>query len=480
MFDLWSVLTEIIDYRYENRQGKNMRIIIVGGGIVGNSLAEYLLNEKHQISMVELNPDLCSQSSEKLDMQVITGSGSSPAILKAAGIESANMVLAVTPNNEVNMIVCAIAAQFNVKRRIARLRGGEFSGQSGLIDLKKIGITSVIHPEQVLVDQILQFVETPHAVQSANFEAGKILMRGYKVTESMPITGRTTREIREEIAPEIILFAAIIRDGVGMIPDGETVIEPGDIVYALFPRESINRFMHLIGYEKKNRKIIITGDTYSTMELAAAFDKLDYHVTFVNPNLKHAHEAAARFENIEVLHGDCTEEDLLQELNVDKASFVIAVSDSADYNMLSALLAKAEGAHEVIATTTDTSHYKLYSSIGIDHVINPRLTTAREILEIISRGHISAVVKLSNADIEAVRLTVDPASEIAGMKVRNLATKMKRGTMLGVIVREDTMIVPDGETEILAGDHVIVITYHKNLATISKFFKPRGLFKRSK
>ncbi len=456
-----------------------MRIIIVGGGIVGNSLAEYLLNEKHHISMVELNPNLCTQSSEKLDMQVIQGSGSSPAVLKAAGIESANMVLAVTPNNEVNMIVCAIAAQYNVKRRIARLRGGEFSEHSDLIDLQKIGITSVIHPEQVLVDHILQFVETPHAVQSANFENGQILMRGYKVTESMPITGKTTREIREEIAPEIILFSAIVRNGVGMIPDGETKIEPGDIVYALFPRESINRFMHLIGYEKKNRKVIITGDTYATMELAQAFDKLDYHVTFVNPNIEHAQLAAARFENIEVLHGDCTEEDLLTELNVDKASFFIAVSDSPDYNMLSALLAKAEGAHEVIATTTDTSHNKLYSSIGIDHVINPRLTTAREILEIISRGHIGAVVKLSNVDIEAVRLTVDKDSEIAGMKVRNLATKMKKGTMLGVIIRDNVMILPDGETQILPDDHVLVITHHRNLATISKLFKPRGFFKRS-
>ncbi len=456
-----------------------MRIIIVGGGIVGNSLAEYLLHEKHHISMVELDPNLCAQSSEKLDMQVIQGSGSSPAVLKAAGIENANMVLAVTPNNEVNMIVCAIAAQHNVKRRIARLRGGEFADDSGLIDLKKIGITSVIHPEKVLVDNILQFVETPHAIQSANFENGQILMRGYQITKDMPITGKTTREIREGIAPDIILFAAIVRDGVGMIPDGETKIEAGDTMYALFPRKSIDRFMHLIGYEKKNRKIIITGDTFATMELAHAFENLDYNVTYVNPNIKHAHTAAAQFENIEVLHGDCTEEDILTELNVNKASFFIAVSDSADYNMLSALLAKAEGAHEVIATTTDTSHNKLYSSIGIDHVINPRLTTAREILEIISRGHIGAVVKLSNVDIEVVRLTVDPGSDIAGMKVRNLATKMQRGTMLGVIVRDDKMILPDGETEILADDHVIVITYHKNLSTISKLFKPRGFFKRS-
>lgn len=456
-----------------------MRIIIVGGGIVGNALAEYLLKEKHHISLIELDSDLSQSIGEKHDLQVINGSGSSPEILREAGIEEANMILAVTPNNEVNIVACSIAAQYNVQRRIARLRGREYSRESDIIDMGKLGITSVIYPEKVLVDQILQFVETPHAVQSANFESGQILMRGYRVTEQMPIANKTPREIRESISPEVILFSAIIRNKVGMIPDGETKIEPGDIVYAMFPRESLNRFLELIGYEKKNRKIIITGDSFATMELAEAFDKMGYYnVTFIDPQLDHAHQAASMYGNIEVLHGDCTEEDLLQELHVDRASFFIAVSDSPDYNVLSALLAKAEGAHEVIAITTDMSHNKLYSSIGIDHVINPRLTTAREILEIISRGHIGAVVKLSDVDIEVVRFTVEANSDIAGMKIKKIATKMKKGTMIGVIIRDDKMILPDGETILDTNDHVIVITHHHNVGTISKLFKPHRLFKR--
>jgi trk system potassium uptake protein TrkA len=265
-----------------------------------------------------------------------------------------------------------------------------------------------------------------------------------------------------------------------MIPDGSTVVENGDTGYALFPRESMNRFLELVALEKKNRKIIITGDTYATLELAATFDQNEfYHVTYVDPDLEHAKKAAEQFNNLEILHGDCTEEDLLKELNVDKASFFIAVSDSPDYNMLSALLAKAEGAHEVIVTTTDMSHNKLYNSIGIDHVINPRLTTAREILEIISRGHIDAVVKLSDVDIEAVGFSVAAESSIAGKKVKRIATKLKRGSIIGVIVRDDKMIIPDGETVIEADDHVIIITRNKNLPTISKMFKPRRIFNRS-
>lgn len=452
-----------------------MNIIIVGGGIVGNSLAEYLLDEKHSLSMIEIDPDLCEQISEKFDLQVVQGSGGSPAVLKQAGIESADMVLAVTPINEVNMVVCAVASQFGVQRRIARLRGHEFSDSSKLIDLEKIGITSVIHPEQVLVDEILQYVETPHSIQSANFENGEIFMRSYKITENVPIANKSTKVVREEIAPDTVLFAAINRNGEGMIPDGDTVIKPGDILYSLFPRKSLERYLNLIGVEKKNRKIIVTGNSYSTMELGQAFDQQEfYNVTFVDPSYDHAQDAAAIFNNIEVLHGDCTEEDFLRELNVDKSSFFIAVSDSPDYNMLSSLLAKAEGAHEVIATTTDMSHKKLYKSIGIDHVINPRLTTAKEILEIISPGYITSVVKFANIDIEAVRFVVEEKSGIAGMKVKDVGAKLKKGTVIGVIIRNNKLILPDGETVIEGGDSLILILYERNLATISKLFKPKG------
>ncbi len=457
-----------------------MRIIIIGGGIVGYSLAEYLLRDKHRISLVESDQHLCQAISEKLDMQVINGSGSSPAVLKEAGVAGADMLLAVTPSNEVNIVACSIAAQHGVGQRIARLRGEEYAGATGLIELDKVGITSVIHPERVLVDQIMQYVETPHSVQAANFEHGKMLMRGYKVTENMPLANKTPSEIRQQIAPDAVLFSAIVRKGVGMIPDGSTHIEPGDTLYTLFPRESLDRFLGLMGLEKKSgRKVIITGDTYATLELGLAFDERDaYQVTYVDPHLAHAEQVAAMFQHIEVLHGDCTDDDLLRELYVDRASFFIAVSDSPDYNMLSALLAKAEGAHEVIATTTDTRHDKLYKSIGIDHVINPRLTTAREILEIISRGHIGAVVHLADVDIQAVRFNVDADSDVAGIKVRNIATKLKKGSIIGVIVREDKMILPEGGTAIEAGDHVIIITHQRNIPTLSRLFKPHRLFKR--
>lgn len=450
-----------------------MRIVIVGGGIVGYSLAEHLLKDKHHLSLVERKPDLCRNISEKLDLQIVCGSGSSPSTLLSAGLDGADMVLAVTPNDEVNMIVCAIAAQRKVGRRIARLRNHEFASENAAVDIGQIGITHVIHPEEVLVDHILQFVETPHALESANFEQGRILMRGYRVHSEMPIVGRTTAEIRAEMDTGLVLFAAIVRNGKGMIPSGDTRIETGDIVYSLFPRKSLEVFRRLVGVEtKRSRKIIITGDSYSTIQLARALDKTDHRVTLVDPSGEHANRAAEQLDRVQVVQGDCTQEDLLRDINVESASFFIAASDEADYNMLSALLAKAEGAHEVISITTEWQHEQLFHSIGIDHVLNPRLTAARAILEIIASGHIGAAVRLSQVDIEAVRFDAEPGAHIIGQPLTKVGRKLK-GAIVGMIIREDKMLIPTGDTQIAAGDHVIMIIRLKQHGAISKLFKGR-------
>lgn len=452
-----------------------MRIVIVGGGVVGYSLAQHLLYEKHVISLIESDPRVADDIAAKMDLQVIAASGSSPSALEEAGIQGADMVIAVTPVDEINILVCSIARQYDVLQRIARLRSREFLMPDRRVSLVDLGVTAFIFPEQVMVDAILQYIETPGATDAVNFENGNILMRGYRARAGMPMVGKSLVEIRSMMAPEKFLVAAVLRGDKGIIPPGEFVIEENDKVFGLFPREAIPAFMDLIDESHPSvKRVILTGNNLSTLELASALENRIPSVTLVDPDLTHAEKMAAKLNKVEVIHGDCTEVDILGELDLDRADFFVASSSEADYNMLSALLAKSEGAREVIAVSTEYRHDKLFHSIGIDHVINPRVTAAREIMQIISRGHIGSVVRLGDAEIEAVRLTVPESSDIAGMPLKKVWRKLRRGALIGIIIRGGAMIIPDGEAVFEPQDHVITIAYTKFLPEIRRLFKDKG------
>jgi len=452
-----------------------MRVVIVGGGVVGYSLAEQLLYEKNTISLIEADPRVAENIATKMDLQVINASGSSPSALEDAGIQGADMVIAVTPHDEINILVCSIARQYDVLQRIARLRSREFLSPDSHVSLKDLGVTSFIFPEQVVVDAILQYIETPGASDAVDFENGQILMRGYRVKPGMPMAGKSLIELSAMMRPEMFLVAAVSRNGKGIIPHGEFVIEEGDKVFGLFSRQSIAAFMNLVSENPEEvKRVVLTGNNLSTLQLATTLQDKVPKVIYVDPDLEHAQNIAARLDKVDVIHGDCTEADTLKEADIDRADFFIASSDEADYNMLSALLSRSEGAREVVAVSTEYRHDKIFHSIGINHVINPRITAAREIMQIISRGHIGSVVPLGDVEIEAIRWTVPENSEISGMPLKKIWKKLRRRALIGFILRNERMIIPDGETVIQPGDHVITIAYAKALPAMRKLFKAKG------
>jgi trk system potassium uptake protein TrkA len=449
-----------------------VRIVIVGGGVVGYSLAQQLLYEKHTISLIENEPDIAELLAEKLDLQVLIGSGSSPSALEEAGIKDANMVIAVTPVDEINLLVCSIARQFNVPQRIARLRSRELISPNRQISLIDLGVTNFIFPEKVVVDAILQYIETPGASDAVNFEDGEILMRCYRVKHGMAMAGKSLIELRQLFGSGVFLAAAVLRDGKGIIPPGDFVIREGDKVYGLFPKSEIPAFMKLVdGGHSSVRRVVMTGNNLSSLELASALQDIVPNVIYVDPERKHAEEMAVSLNKVEVIHGDCTEPDILREVDIKKADFFIASSNEADYNMLSALLARTEGAREVVAVSTEYRHDQLFHSIGIDHVINPRITAAREIMQIISRGHFGSVVRLGDAEIEAVRLTVPDHKDVVGIPLKKMWKKVRSGALVGIVIRGSKMIIPNGETVFEPDDHVITIAYTKFLPQVHKIFK---------
>ena len=451
-----------------------MRIVIVGGGVVGFSLAEHLMYENHDISLVEKDPNVCRVDGDRLDIKLICGNGSSPRVLEAAGIKGADMILAVTPIDELNIIVCSIAQQYGIESRIARIRSNEFRGGDASIDIGKMGVTLVIDPEQVVVDSIIQYVETPGASDSSNFQKGNILVRAYQVTEDMPIANKSLIELGTDLENQPILFVAAVRNGEGIIPHGDHVIQPGDETYGIFPRDSIDTYLELFNKTRKDVKtVVITGDSLTAIQLADALQEIVDKVVLVDPDAEHAHLAADILNNVDIVHGDCTESSILKEVYVRNAQFFIAAAKETEYNVMSALLAKAEGAREVIAVSNEIRQDKLFNSIGIDNVIYPRLAIAREILEAIHSGHIGQVVRIRDLNIEALRLTAEHNSPITGKPLQHIRSKIPKGSIISAIIRETEMIIPDGSTVIEPGDQMIVITYTKNLSRVRKLFKSR-------
>ncbi len=451
-----------------------MRIIIVGGGVVGFSLAEQLRHENHDIVLIEKETATYEQIRNRTDIQILCGNGTSPALLETAGIKDADMVVAVTSFDEHNIVICAIAQQYGVERRIARIRSSEFREGAGIFDLKKLGVTLVTDPEAVLVDAITQFVETPGATDAVNFHEGNVLMRGYRVHRDMPLVGKTLRDIRKETAQHPLLFIAAIRKGEAIIPDGDYTIEPEDDMFGIFPRPSLEAFLNLFGRSRKEaRNVIIAGTSLTAIQLARQVKDIVEKVVLIDPDYEHGRQAADILNDVDIIHGDATDAAILQEVYIRNADFFIAADKETDSNVMSSLLAKAEGAREVIAVINDVRHDRLFKSIGIDHVIHPRLAIANNILEKIHRGQIGRIVRIRNLDIEALRLTVDPDSPVTGKPLQHIRSKMQKGTIVGTLLRGDEMIIPDGNTIIEPGDKMIVITHSKNAARVRKLFKAR-------
>ena len=449
-----------------------MKAIIIGAGALGLGLADFLNRFEHQVSIIERNPSLVSDISSRLDVLVIIGSGSRPSVLEQAGIETADMVIAVTPSDEINLLACQFAEQYGVPKRIARIVSHEYTNNKTRIDLKKVGVTDIIETEKELVGNILQYVELPGITDTANFHNGSVYLRGYRITEDMPVAGKTLFELRELAGFAQMLIVAIIRNGESIIPSGAERLLPGDETITIMPRESYPVYRALINRPySKIKKVIISGDSLVAIHIADALTSFAERVILVDPDPEHGQEAASQLNGVEVLGGDSTDSDLLQEIHVESADFFIAAGKDMEDNIMSCLLAKAERAKEVIALRTDDRHLDLFTSLGIDHVISPRQITLQRILENVQIAPIGSLLKLKKVDLDVVRVVTRKHSPAVGKPLLRLDKLLKKEIIVGAIVRDNNIIIPGGDTIIEENDEVLALCHRRNLLAVNKIFR---------
>ncbi len=449
-----------------------MKVLIVGAGAVGFNIAKQLSKEGHDISVVDKDPELVQRITEKLDVFVLSGDASLPSVLEAAGIIDAQMVLAVTTSDEVNIVVCILANQYNCKIKIARIRNSEFTCKDTLLKQSGFCIDHMINPEQIIVDSIIKILETPGATFAVDFPIGDVLLRGFHVPSDAPIAGKRFSELEGIEYTDSFLIVCIQRDDEMIIPNVNTEILPDDDIFVLVSRMGLPYFLPMINRRAGEvEKIIIYRASRTGFQLAKRLEESSIDVRLIEPKKDKAEIAAAELKNTIVLHGDATEIDLLKEADIGKTDFFIALSDDEETNLLTSLLAKKYGAKKSIVLTNEPGLVPIINQINVDVVVNPRLVTASAILQHVRRGQILSIAKLGDSDAEAIELMVEEGSEISKKQLEKI--RFPKGSILGAIVRNGAMLLPKGIPAINPGESVIVFTLPDAISKVQALFSKK-------
>jgi trk system potassium uptake protein TrkA len=435
-----------------------MKILIVGAGAVGFNLARQLSSEGHDVSLVEKDPQIARRVNEKLDVLLVTGSGSSPSLLESARIKEADIVLAVTDSDEVNLTVCLLAHWYGVERKIARLRNEEYTREGSFIKEKQFFIDHIINPDFITVDSVLKVVETPGANYVADFAEANILFRGFHVPSDAPIVGRKLQELKEFSSTDSFLMVAIQRKDEMFIPTGQAQIEPEDTIFVLVARAALPFLLPIVNRRAMEaQRVIIYGASRVGIQLAQLLEKRVKMVVLVEPDEDKAQLAASRLTEATILHGQATETEILKEVTTETVDFFVGAAEDEEANILSCLLAKKQYARKTIVITKDPSYVPIFGSIGMDVVINPRLFTVSSILQHIIRGPILSMVKLfDKSEAEAIEMVVETESKLVDKPLKQI--HFPKGSILGTIIRKGEMILPHGDFTMASGDRAIVFT----------------------
>ena len=448
-----------------------MNIVIIGAGVLGIGLTEHLGRFNHEITLVERDAAIAAAAESRLDVMTVVGSGSNPSTLEQAGIRSADMIIAATPNDDVNLLACHFAMQYRVEMRIARVVSGGILDVPD-IDLGALGVTLAVETEKEIVKAAQSLVELPGLTEAADFLGGNVFLRGYRVESDMPICGKNLFEVRKLAGDAEMLIVAIIRGGDSIIPSGAEMLIVGDEFLTIMPRESYETYRALINRPvRKIKKVIVSGDTAMAVNISEAMAETTDRVLLLDADREHAETAAARLDKVEVLLGDATDTNFLQEVNVAGCDFYLAAGKDMEDNIMSCFLAKAEGTRRVIALRDDDRHFDRFLALGIDHVISPRLVTMQRIIESIQIAPIDSLLKLKDAGLSIVRAIVSKRNSAVGKPLSKLYNIFKKGTIVGAVVRDKAIIIPKGGTEIVAGDELIIICYEHNIPLINRIFK---------
>jgi trk system potassium uptake protein TrkA len=455
-----------------------LNIIILGAGQVGRTAAYHLSREEaNEVTVVDMNEDSLRELQDRLDIRTVNGNGASPSVLESAGAAQADIIVALTSSDEVNMLACQIAhTLFKTPTKIARIRASEYFQREGLLGAEGGGLAvdMWISPEQLVTDYIERLIRYPGALQVLDFADGKVRLIGVRARPGGLLVGRELRALREHMPNTDARAVAIYRQGRSIKPEGGTVIEPDDEVFFIAARDDIRQVMsELRKAEDPARRVVIAGGGNIGLRLAKALEGTN-QVKLIERDRRRARRASEVLSNTIVLNGDAADENLLLEENIDSADVFAAVTNSEEANILSAMLAKRLGAHKVMALINKPSYAELMEAgSSLDIAISPQTITIGSLLAHVRRGDVVKVHSLRRGAAEAIEAIVhgEPGSSpVIGRTIDRI--KLPEGTTIGAVVRGERVIIAHHDTVIEADDHVILfLTDRRHIEDVGRLFQ---------
>lgn len=452
-----------------------MKVIICGAGQVGWQIARHLSGERNDVTIVDNNAELVRRATETLDVQGIAGFASYPDVLARAGARDAEMIIAATYSDEVNMVTCQVAhSVFGINRKIARLRSQSYLDAiySDLYRRDHLPIDVVISPEKEVAAAALQRLAAPAAFDTETFLDGEAQLLGIKIDGDCPVVNTALHQLTDLFSTLRAVVVGVRRDGTLFAPEPKDQLFVGDDTYVFCHRDDIARTMEVFGKKNsKQERVVLIGGGNVGLSVAQTLETGARRVRtkVIEKNRKCAENAAEALERTIVLNGDGLDVSLLAEAGISRADAMLAVTDDDKTNMLACVRAKAEGCRYVVALINDPTLVPLMSPLGIDAYINPRSTTVSSILRHMRHGRVRAVYSIGDAEAEVIEAEVLSTSPLAGKKISEI--DFPEGVLVGMLRKGDKVIRPMGRTRIDEGDVIAVFAMSEDVPQVEQLLQ---------
>jgi trk system potassium uptake protein TrkA len=456
---------------------EKMKIIIVGGGKVGYTLAQQLVTEEHDIILIDHDAEVLSHADETLDIMCIRGNGASVEILKEANISEADLLIAVTDGDELNMICCVIGKKLGAKHTVARIRNTDYSNEYKMLK-QELELDMVINPEMDAADEIARMIQFPSAANVETFANNMLEMVEFRVLDTDPIINIELMELTKKL-PSKVLFCTVKRNGETIIPRGNFRFNPGDTTYVIGERKDINKFFSYLGRSSHRPKnVTIIGGSRIAIYLSWLLEELNMNVKIIELNKERCMLLSEILPNALIILGDGTDQEVLDNENIQSADVTVALTDMDEENLISSLYAHQCGVPKVILKINRHNYIPIVKKLGLESIISPKLTTADSILRYVraldnSKGiAVEKLYKIMDDEAEVAEFTAKNAHDLPDLidiKLKDL--KLKKDILIAALVRNKKIIIPYGNDCIKEGDKVIVVTKSGFITDLSEILE---------